>query len=450
MKKWGLMDSEYWPFVIFATSVALIVLLIVRLRFHPFIALILSAIFVGLMSPGAPVTALELPLKEFGGVAGNIAWVIALAALIGTAMMRSGAAEQIVNWLLRTLGPARGALALVLAGFILSIPVFFDTVFFLLIPVGIALARATGKDFVRYVIAISGGAAISHSLVPPTPGPLIMAETLQVDLGVTMLAGLAASVISVITVLAVARRVNDRLQIPLHAAFDDANEHENPPSVFLSILPIFVPVAMISCASIANTLAAETPSWVAVLGNKNLAMTAGAAIALMLWARSQGLTERRLWEACAHPLEVAGVIILITSAGGAYGAMLRHSGIGDAITRATEGIEVNYVLLAWAIAAFMKTAQGSSTVAMITASSIMMALLGPEADLPYHPVYILLATGFGAMVISWMNDSGFWIISRMAGFTATETLQTWTLMLATIGIVGLIQVLIFSWLLPLV
>jgi GntP family gluconate:H+ symporter len=440
------MDSDYWPFVIFATSVVLIV----RLRFHPFIALILSAIFVGLMSPGAPVTALELPLREFGGVAGNIAWVIALAALIGTAMMKSGAAEQIVNWLLRTLGPTRGALALVLAGFILSIPVFFDTVFFLLIPVGIALARATGKDFVRYVIAISGGAAISHSLVPPTPGPLIMAETLQVDLGVTMLAGLGASVLSVVTVLVVARRVNDRLRIPLHAAFDDAGKHENPPSVFLSFMPIFVPVAMISCASIANMFAADPPAWVAFAGNKNLAMAVGAAIALLLWARSEGLTERRLWEACAHPLEVAGVIILITSAGGAYGAMLRHSGIGDAITKATEGIEVNYVLLAWCIAAFMKTAQGSSTVAMITASAIMISLLGPEAELPYHPVYILLATGFGAMVVSWMNDSGFWIVSRMSGFNETETLQTWTLTFSLVGVVGLIQVLILSWLVPLV
>ena len=207
---------------------------------------------------------------------------------------------------------------------------------------------------------------------------------------------------------------------------------------------------MISCASIVNALAAEPPAWIGFLGNKNLAMTAGAGIALLLWARSQGLTERRLWEACAHPLEVAGVIILITSAGGAYGAMLRHSGIGDAITAATEGIEVNYVLLAWCIAAFMKTAQGSSTVAMITASAIMIALLGPEADLPYHPVYILLATGFGAMVVSWMNDSGFWIVSRMSGFSETETLRTWTLALASVGVVGLIQVLILSWLMPLV
>ena len=162
------------------------------------------------------------------------------------------------------------------------------------------------------------------------------------------------------------------------------------------------------------------------------------------------MSSRSLWESCAHPLEVAGLIILITSAGGAYGAMLRHSGVGDAITKATQSIEVNYILLAWGIAAFMKTAQGSSTVAMITGSAIMVALLGPDAELPYHPVYILLATGFGAMVVSWMNDSGFWIVSRMAGFNETQTLQTWSLTFATVGVVGLIQVLLFSWLIPLV
>ncbi|MDG2376922.1 MAG: SLC13 family permease, partial [Woeseiaceae bacterium] len=208
------MDPEYWPFVVFATSVALIVLLIIKLRLHPFIALMLSAVFVGLLSKGEPATALELPMKEFGSIAGSIAWVIALAALIGTAMMKSGAAEKIVDWLLRSLGPARASLALVFAGFILSIPVFLDTVFFLLIPVGIALAKRTGKDFVLYVIAISGGASISHSLVPPTPGPLIMAETLQVDLGVTMLAGIAAAVVPIVTVLIIARRVNNKLIIP--------------------------------------------------------------------------------------------------------------------------------------------------------------------------------------------------------------------------------------------
>ena len=197
----GLISSDLWPFGVLLLGTAMVVIMITRLRFHPFVALILSAIFIGLISPALPVvagqhplvTAIELPMTEFGIVAGKIAWVIALAAVIGTAMMESGAAEQIVNWLLKTMGEKQAPLALLISGFVLSIPVFFDTVFFLLIPLGITLALKTGKNFVLYVMATGAGAAITHSLVPPTPGPLIMADTLGIDLGMVILAGLAIS-----------------------------------------------------------------------------------------------------------------------------------------------------------------------------------------------------------------------------------------------------------------
>lgn len=452
------MNSEYWPFAVLASSVAVVVYLITKLRFHPFVALILSAIFVGLISPALPVvagqipliTALELPMQEFGIVAGKIAWVIALAAIIGTAMMKSGAAEQIVNWLLKTLGVGNVALALVISGFVLSIPVFFDTVFFLLIPLAITLALKTGTDFVRYVVAISGGAVISHSIVPPTPGPLIMAESLSIDLGVVILAGLLAGILPIVVVLKVAKRLNQKLDIPVRIADVSGTSVQQPPSVLLSTLPIFVPITMISLASIVEVVTGNLPGWVAFLGNKNFAMSVGAIIALYLWASALKLGKQELWSAISKPLEIAGVIILITSAGGAYGAMIKHSGIGGAITLAIEGFSVHYVLLAWLIAAVMKTAQGSGTVSMITSGAIMAALIGPDAQLGYHPVYILLSIGFGSMAISWMNDSGFWIVSRMSGFTEREALQTWTFLLASISVVGLLQVFLMSWLFPLV
>jgi len=452
------MNSDYWPFAVLASSVVVVVFLITKLRFHPFVALILSAIFVGLISPSLPVvagqipliTALELPMQEFGVVAGKIAWVIALAAIIGTAMMKSGAAEQIVNWLLKTLGRKSASLALVISGFILSIPVFFDTVFFLLIPLAITLALKTGRDFVRYVVAISGGAVISHSIVPPTPGPLIMAESLSIDLGAVILAGLLAAILPIVVVLKVAKRLNQKLDIPVRIADASVTSVQQPPSVLASTLPIVLPITMISLASIVDVVTGSLPDWIAFLGNKNFAMSVGAIIALYLWASALKLGKQELWSAISKPLEIAGVIILITSAGGAYGAMIKHSGIGDAITLATEGFSVHYVLLAWLIAAVMKTAQGSGTVSMITSSAIMAALIGPDAQLEFHPVYILLSIGFGSMTVSWMNDSGFWIVSRMSGFTEKETLQTWSFVLVSISVVGLLQVFLMSWLFPLV
>ena len=450
--------SDYWPFIVLLLSVAMVVILITRLRFHPFVALMLSAIFVGLISPDLPkapgqnplTTAVELPMLEFGIMAGKIAWVIALAAVIGTAMMESGAAEQIVNRLLKTLGEKRVALALIISGFVLSIPVFFDTVFFLLIPLGITLALKTGKDFVLYVVAIAGGAVIAHSIVPPTPGPLIMAEILNIELGTVILAGLVAGIIPAIAVFGVAKWLNKKLDIPVRVADKHVTSVQNPPSLMLSILPVIVPLLMISLASIVASITGNVPDWIAFQGNKNIAMGTGAVLALYLWRKTQKLKSKDLWEGIAKPLEIAGVIILITSAGGAYGAMIKHSGIGDAISLTTAGFNVNYILLAWMIAAAMKIAQGSGTVSMIATAAIMAALIGPNEQLPYHPVYILLSIGFGSLFISWMNDSGFWVVARMSGFTEREALQTWTVLLGILALVGLFQVLLMSWILPLV
>lgn len=452
----GFTQVSYWPFIVLLLGIVVVVLLISKFRFHPFIALMLSAIFVGLISAELPesgilhhvVRAVEIPMQEFGLTAGKIAWVIALAAIIGTAMMESGAAERIVNWLINSLGENRAAVALMLSGFILSIPVFFDTVFFLLIPLAIALAVKTGKNFLLYVVAIAGGAVLTHSLVPPTPGPLIMAETLQIDLGLTILAGLAAGIIPAFTVIYAAKRMNRQLDIPLRVGISSTVSSENMPSLGISLLPVILPIILISIASITQVVIGTTPSLVAFLGNKNVAMGLGTAIAIWLWAKQCGLSAQALWEACAKPLEIAGIIILITSAGGAFGAMIKHSGIGNAIEVATANFHVHYILLAWLIAAIMKTAQGSGTVSMITSASILFAIIGTGTELPYHPMYILLAIGFGSMFISWMNDSGFWVVAKMSGFTEKEALQTWTTLLAILSIVGLIQLMLFSFILP--
>jgi GntP family gluconate:H+ symporter len=452
-----LIHSDYWPFAVLLLSVALVVIQITRWRIHPFIALMLSAILVGLLSPALPVvqgqiplvTAVELPMAEFGIMVGKIGWVIAVAAVIGTAMMESGAAEQIVNWLLKTLGEKQAPAALMISGFVLSIPVFFDTVFLLLVPLAITLALKTGKNFVLYVVAIGGGAVISHTIVPPTPGPLIMAETFNIKLGTVILAGLAAGIIPAVVVLIVARWMNKKLNIPVRVTDRHEKLFQHPPPLVISVLPIFVPLLMISVASMVEGITGGLPGWVAFMGNKNIAMSAGAFIAMVLWAKTQKLSSNDLWRAAASPLETAGIIILITSAGGAYGAMIKHSGIGDAISHATEGFNMPYILLAWMVAAIMKIAQGSGTVSMITASAIMAALIGNN-ELPYHPIYILLSVGFGSLFISWMNDSGFWVVVRMSGFSEKEGLKTWTLLLAILSIVGLIQVILMSWLFPLV
>lgn len=451
----SIFHADYWPFVILLSSIGLVTLLISKWRFHPFIALVLAAVYVGLLSPdliaeGGLVAALESPMQALGTMAGNIAWVIALAAIIGSAMMESGAAANIVNQLLKTMGEKQAALALMLAGFILSVPVFLDTVFFLLIPLGITLALKTGKDYVLYVTAIGGGAAITHSIVPPTPGPLIMAETMGIDLGIVILAGLALGILPAILVIWVGKKMNRRLNIPVRIHSNDSPKVAKELSLSLSLAPIILPIILIGTASLYEAITGQIPEGLALIGNKNAAMAAGTGLALYLWARSQNLGANDLWTKIGKPLEIGGLIILITSAGGAYGAMIGQSGIGDAIKQATAGLDLHLVPLAWLIAAVLKTAQGSGTVAMISSAAIITALVGNNFDLPYHPVYLLMAMGFGSLFVSWMNDSAFWVVARMSGLTEKEALKTWTFLLAIISLAGMLQVWLLTWIIPLV
>ena len=390
-----------------------------------------------------------LPMREFGSIAGAIAWVIALAAIIGTAMMESGAAVKIVDSLVDTVGEKNGAIGLLLGGFILSIPVFFDTVFFLMILVIIAFAMKTKKDYVMYIMVVGGGGAIAHSVIPPTPGPLVVAETLQIDLGLTILMGVCIGILPAVATYMVAKKINKNMDVPIRVEYQTTDTTAELPPLSLSLLPIFVPIVLISLTSIFQIIELALPGWVLFLGNKNIAMSAGAILAIWLWVRKKQLDNKELWDQISKPLEIAGIIILITGAGGAFGAMLQHSGIGDAIQFATADFHIHYVFLAWLISSAIKTAQGSATVALITTASIMYAIIGTGAELPYHPVYILMAIGFGGIFISWMNDSGFWVVAKMSGMTEKEALKSFTVVLAIASLVGMIQLVILSYVLPL-
>jgi GntP family gluconate:H+ symporter len=476
---------SYWPLVVLLVSVIVVVAGIALFRLHAFIVLMLAAILVGLTSSGLPgvppanalVQAVELPMREFGAAAGNIGFIIVLASIIGQCMLDSGAADSIVRRFMAVLGERRAAVALLASGFLLSIPVFFDTVFFLLVPLARALGLRTGKNYMLYVMAMCGGGVLTHSLVAPTPGPLLVAEALRpagVDLGASMVAGLLAGLPPAAGVLVVARWINRRVPMPVRetpgASIADLQAIIDRPASSLpafgvSVLPVLLPVVLIALASFLAMAQTSLPGVVASLGgsatfasikttmdfvgNRNVAMLLGTAIALALLARQKGMGIRQLGEIMGPPLELAGVIILITAAGGAFGAMIRHSGVGTVISGLSTGRSVDIVLLAWIVTAVIRLAQGSATVAMITGAGLMAAIVGDGSTLPFHPIYLFLAIGFGSMIASWMNDSGFWVVGRLSGFTERETLKSWTVMTTFISLAGLVEILIASRLLPL-
>jgi len=231
----------------------------------------------------------------------------------------------------------------------------------------------------------------------------------------------------------------------------------------LAIQPVLLPAGLIALASFAGVLLRQPEmlpglggdsggrflqSTLAFLGNKNFALLVGTAVAMWLYWRQAKTNLAELNRKLAPAFETAGIIILITAAGGAFGGMIRHSGVGETVQNLASGHSINLVLLAWLVTAVIRVAQGSATVAMITGAALMQGIIGDGATLPYHPAYLYLAVGFGSVILSWMNDSGFWLVSRMCGFTERETLRTWTLLETGISLVGLVQTLFFAWALP--
>lgn len=491
-------SMSYWPLGILLISVAFILVSIIKLKLHPFLALTFAAILTGLLTGDLPGMTHEnvglfkdrVELKEtpddtgndlllavkwsflgFGNTAGGIGFIVALAAIIGVCMLGSGAADRVVRWLLGVFGEDRAGIVLLLSGFLLSIPVFFDTVFFLLIPLARALSLRTGKSYTLYVMAMAGAGAITHSMVPPTPGPLMIADGLKLDLGVAMMAGLAASILPAWLVLYLARKFDEKYDLPMREASGASTSElktivekkdSELPNLFMAALPVVMPVMLISLVSILKLVAKDIVSgqeWFKYLeffGSPNIAMLL-AAIAAVYTLAVQLIKDSKVSDdglmstvskAMEDPLQTAGVIILITGAGGAFGGMIRMAGVGETIEGLATSYNISLILLAWGATAVVRIAQGSATVAMITGVGLMSSVIGDGSSLPYHSLYIFLAIGFGSITLSWMNDSGFWVVQRLSGFTEKETLKTWSVMLTAISLLGLIQIMIFSTLFP--
>ncbi len=462
--------SAGWPFLILLISVALIVVLITVVRVHPFVALILAGFTAGWLTPAGKlpgeagknhfVHAVELTAVELGNTAGEIAIVVGLAAIIGMCLMESGAADKVVRRFLAVFGERHSGIAILVASYLLSMPIFFDTFFMLLLPIARALALRTRRNYVMYIMAICSGGVITHGLVAPHPGPLAMSKILTVDVGQTIIAALLVGAIPLAASWFLIRRINARLEVAVPGSQTDTAAIDRPeselPPFSLSILPVILPIILISAASTAAAIKSfrvDSPTAFAAiefLGNRNIALIIGVAFAIALVIRQRGITFAKVNELIGPPFETAGVIILITSAGGSFGLMLKNAGVGEAIRAAAAGREVNLILLAWLVAAVIRVAQGSTTIALLTTAAMVQPMIASSGTLPYHPIYLFLAIGFGGMILSWMNDSGFWVIGRLSGFTERQTLRTWTVLLTFNSIVGLLAVLILSKLLPLV
>ncbi|MFV1964905.1 MAG: GntP family permease [Pirellulaceae bacterium] len=450
--------------IILAIGIATVLALIIVFKINPFIALITAAMVVSLCAPGPLGIKIERVAIAFGEMAGKIGIVIALAAVIGKCMLDSGAADRIVRTFLRWMGERQAPAALMSSGFVLAVPVFFDTVFYLLVPLARSLHRTTGRHYLKYVLAIAAGGAITHTLVPPTPGPLVMASNLNIDIGVMIMVGAFVALFGAVAGLIYAEIADRLMPVPMRQISaepePDPLKDDQLPSLSLSLAPVVLPVILITCNTVLKTVvdrvaevgptlqtAVELSN---IFGNANFALLISTAIALGTLVYQRKLTRT----AMAHIVEVSlmsgGVIILITAAGGAFGSMLKEAQVGAAIESlfaGTGGAGIMLLVAGFGVAAVLKVAQGSSTAAMIVGSA-MFAELATAETLGFHPVYLATAIGGGSLVGSWMNDSGFWIFTKMSGLTELEALKSWTPMLVVLGFVSFGVSLILAIFLP--
>jgi GntP family gluconate:H+ symporter len=457
------------PLFILAVGMVVVIGGILGLRLHAFLALLAGAFAVaffvwGVGSGLGAVEALAEAEKNFaqrvatgfGIGCSKVGIVIAMAAIIGKCLLDSGGAERIVLALRRAFGEKRTPAAFTVSGFVLGIPVFFDTVFYLLMPLGKALRMKTGKDYLLYVLTIVAGATMAHSLVPPTPGPLAVAEELGIDIGAMMLGGCCVGLFTISAGYAYACWANRRWEIPLRPSEELSEEElqamadrreEELPSLMFALLPVLLPVLLIAGNTVGKALDIDLPNWVVVLGDKNIALSLAAAVAMVLLAVQKKMSIRSLRDPMQGALASGALIILVTAAGSAFGRVLGQTGIAETLKGSMPDSALLLIPIAFGVTSLIRIAQGSATVAMITAAGMMGPLLS-AVDLPYHPIYIALAIGCGSKPIMWMNDSGFWIITKMSGMKEGETLKTASAMMVVMALVGLAVVLLGAVLLP--
>lgn len=468
------------PVILLAIGLSVVLGGILWLKLHPVIALLLGTLIVGALTPetlleqyaistGMADEALRSFVSQslgervaigFGKTCEKIGLLIMLASVIGKGLLESGAAERIVRSMLSVLGQKKAPLAFMLSSFALAIPIFFDTVFYLMIPLARAMGVRLQKSYPVFIMAIIAGGTIAHSLVPPTPGPLFAAGAFGVSIGMMIIVGMIIGVICSTSGLVYAYWLNRRQNISVRTTADTTVESlqrwldkdtSQLPSFFMSNLPIILPVVLIAGDTIINGMSFPASDFIksffAFAGDPHIALFIAMIIVLFLLARQFQFRLKDLKKPVEESILSAGTIVLITATGGAFGHILQQTSIGMWIAEHSPSYQYGILPLAFFITAIIRTAQGSATVAMITAVG-MLTVFNTEGALDFHPVYLAIVIGCGSKLFPWMNDSGFWIICKMSGFTEKETFRNFSYLLTLMGFVGLVATMVMAGLFP--
>lgn len=434
-------------------SIVVIVLLIVWVKLHPAVSLIIGTILLGLTT--------QVPLEElagvtaggFGSLMAGIGLSVGFGIILGQLLSDSGGARVIARKVVGLTSEKYSMYGLAVAAFVLSIPVFYDVTFVILVPLAIPIAREANKPLPLAIGSVALGAGVSHTLVPPTPNPLAAGEIMGFEVGTMLIFGGIGAFIAMIAAVAVYSWALPKVWNPVRDVAssttfeEEVEEVRTPPSFFLSIVPILIPVLLILLGTGWTMFTdAEVPAWLSFIGDKTVALLLGALAAYVIAAK--GLNRDQRDESANKAVLSAGIVLLITGAGGAFGAVIQAAGIDESIAESVQAMGGNHLLallVCFGVGAAFRVAVGSGTVASITTMTIM-ASLAPTIGV--HPVWVAMACLAGALCLGHINDSGFWVTAKLPGFSMTGGLKTYTMAQTIAGVFVFVLVLIGSTVLP--
>jgi gluconate transporter len=426
-------------------SIGLLLGLILFLKLHAFMALLLTAMGLGLACGMAPVAVLRSMQSGFGEALGFIAVVVALGAIIGRYLEHSGGGRALAESLLARSGKDRARWAVLAASFLVGLPIFFEVGFIILVPLVWSLSRESKRSMLYFGMPMTAALTVTHALVPPHPAPAGAAQLIGADLGKTILYGIAVSLpMALAGGLLYGGWIARRIFVPVPPMADadaPADTRQRPPVALVALI-LLLPVIFIFSATIAGMAGWQSVRWLGFLGHPFTALTIAALVAMATLGFGGGLNRDEVSRLATDSLAPIGSLLVIMGAGGAFKQVIVDSGVGPHAGKLLAASGISPLLVAYLVAAAMRVAQGSATVAIITAAGIVAPIVKSIAG--YKPEIIVLALCTGGTILSHVNDAGFWIVKEYFGMTVPQTLKSWTVMKVVVSVVGFLIVLLIQ------
>ncbi|MDQ0932300.1 GntP family permease [Streptomyces turgidiscabies] len=452
-----------------ALGIALLLVLIIKLRLQPFIALLAVSIAVGL-GAGLSVTelfgtvqrsdAVSVIESGMGGILGHVAIIIGLGTMLGAILEVSGGAEVLASRLLNLFGEKRAPLAMGLTGLIFGIPVFFDVGIFVLAPIVYAAAKRSGKSILLYCLPLLAGLSVTHAFLPPHPGPVAAAGLLHVDLGWVILMGVVCGLPAVVAAWVWSAWIGKRIFVPVPQDMLEAAEEarrtvideqrtvgvtpqettpqETPVPLGTVLAIIGTPLLLILAATF-SSIALDPSTFRSVLtflGSPFVALTIALFMAYYLLGLRRGWSRKSLETVSTSSLKPVGNILLVVGAGGIFGAILKASGVAQALSDTFNDVGLPVIVLAYLISVVLRVAQGSATVAIVTTAGIVAPLLSEGDHSQAFTALVIMAISAGSICASHVNDGGFWMVAKYFGISERDTLRTWTVLETVLSVAG--------------